>query len=162
MAPFNLDGETTLALASAATRRYREIEDAVPEAAAAIVAAATSHPGKPLRYYARVAQNAANRLAVREARNRRIPVQGLPPRHADDPADRIIEHLDGSRELVVVREAVRQLPPNQRKVVEAVYYAQEPATSTELSRALGLSPANLRMRHSRALSRLRSTLRDIT
>ncbi len=73
-----------------------------------------------------------------------------------DPADRVAEELDLPQERAAVRAALDELPPEQRQVIELMYYGGK--SQSTVSEELGLPLGTVKSRTLLGMRRLRASL----
>jgi RNA polymerase sigma-70 factor (ECF subfamily) len=99
---------------------------------------------------------------LKSKQNQQVPFSALDPDHGPDawaderPTD--ASHLERDDERRRLLAEVEALPENYRKVVMMYYY--EDVTYRELGRILGVSPATINARLTKARALLRSRLAD--
>lgn len=131
-------------------------QDAVQEAFLAVWRGAdrfVAERAKPSTWVLTLVHRRAVDLVRREDRRRAEPLE--PGHEAEAPAADDVEQL-GSREAV--REALRQLPPEQREAIELAYYGGY--TQSELAERLGQPLGTIKSRMFTGLSRLRDLLEE--
>jgi RNA polymerase sigma-70 factor (ECF subfamily) len=75
---------------------------------------------------------------------------------AEDPADLVVEELGLPQEREAVRRALDDLPPEQRQVIELMYFGGQ--SQSRISEALGLPLGTVKSRTLLAMRRLRGSL----
>jgi RNA polymerase sigma factor (sigma-70 family) len=75
---------------------------------------------------------------------------------AEDPADLVVEELGLPQEREAVRRALDDLPPEQRQVIELMYFGGQ--SQSRISETLGLPLGTVKSRTLLAMRRLRGSL----
>ncbi|MDQ3674720.1 MAG: sigma-70 family RNA polymerase sigma factor [Gemmatimonadota bacterium] len=134
-----------------------DAEDIVQEALFLTFNAIRKNPGEqPWRYFNALVRQ----IALRHLNKMRRPQDEFAPslergrfRFSGSPTSNVLEQRE---EAAVVQQAFKDLPPLDREIIEAMYL-QEFSTE-DAAELLGISPAVVRVRHYRALSRLRELM----
>jgi RNA polymerase sigma-70 factor (ECF subfamily) len=92
----------------------------------------------------------------REESQRRRADEASVPEAVDDPADEVAEDLDRPHERRAVRAALDTLPPDQRQVIELMYF--DGLSQTRIAERLSLPLGTVKSRARLAMRRLRGVL----
>lgn len=92
-----------------------------------------------------------NHTSIWRRRRRESLVSDVPDRPG--PVGNVV-----STQALVVREALRALPPRQRAVVVLRHYEDLP--EREIARVLGCSPGTVKSQHAKALAKLRHSMSE--
>jgi RNA polymerase sigma factor (sigma-70 family) len=97
-------------------------------------------------------------LVRREEAHRRRAERSIPQALATepDPADQVVAEVDAPEERRAVRAALGQLPPEQRQVIELMYF--EGRSQSQIATELGLPLGTVKSRTLLGMRRLRDTL----
>jgi RNA polymerase sigma factor (sigma-70 family) len=130
-------------------------QDAVQEAFLGVWRAADrfiAERAKPSTWLLTLVHRRAVDLVRREQRRRAEPLQPETETGAAEPAD----EAELATRRQTIREALRELPPEQREAIELAYYGGY--TQSELAERLGQPLGTIKSRMFTGLARLRETL----
>lgn len=95
-------------------------------------------------------------LVRREEAQRRRAVEAVPDVPPEDPGSSVVEEIGLSDDRAAVREALRQIPPEQRQVIELMYYGG--LSQSRIAEELGLPLGTVKSRTLLGMRRLRTAL----
>ena len=96
-----------------------------------------------------VRREEAHRRRVDEAAGDRVVV-------VDDPADQVVEEVGLPEERVAIQSALQELPPEQRQVIELMYF--DGLTQSKIADRLQLPLGTVKSRTLLGMRRLRTSL----
>jgi RNA polymerase sigma-70 factor (ECF subfamily) len=102
-----------------------------------------------------VHKRAVDAVRREEAQRRRADDAAL-PEAMEDPAEEIVEAIDLPRERRAVRIALGSLPPDQRQVIELMYF--DGLSQSRIAERLSLPLGTVKSRARLAMGRLRDSL----
>jgi RNA polymerase sigma-70 factor (ECF subfamily) len=150
---------TALAVANRIVRRMHLAEETVQEAFLAL----WRNPGgyDPSRgsvrsYLLSTVHHRAVDLVRREEAQRRRAEESLPDVPPEDPGATVVEDVGMEQERVVVRAALDSLPPEQRQVIELMYFGGK--SQSKIAEELGLPLGTVKSRTLLGMRRLRTAL----
>jgi RNA polymerase sigma-70 factor, ECF subfamily len=97
-------------------------------------------------------------LVRREEAHRRRAVQSIPEalETEPDPADQVVEEIGAPQERETVRAALNELPPDQRRVIELMYFGGR--SQSQIAAELELPLGTVKSRTLLGMRRLRGAL----
>jgi RNA polymerase sigma-70 factor (ECF subfamily) len=152
---------TALALAGGMLRESHLAEETVQEAFLSLWANASSYDERlgsvKAWLMSTVHHRAVDAVRREEAQRRRAESSAQEvPTISDDPGDAVVEEIDLRQQRAEVREALGALPPEQRRVVELMYF--NGMSQTRIADLLGVPLGTVKSRTLLAMRRLRAVL----
>jgi RNA polymerase sigma-70 factor (ECF subfamily) len=107
-----------------------------------------------------VHHRAVDAVRREEAHRRRADAAGSEPDPAtEDPGDTVVDEMGLFQERAAVREALGTLPPEQRQVIESMYFGGE--SQSQIAERLSLPLGTVKSRTLLGMRRLRAALVDL-
>jgi RNA polymerase sigma factor (sigma-70 family) len=150
---------TAMALAERILRRLHLAEETVQEAFLALWRNPEGYDperGSVRAWLLSTVHHRAVDLVRREEAQRRRAVDSVPDREEPDHAVEVVEEIGAQEERVSVREALGQLPPDQREVIELMYYGGR--SQSQIAQELDLPLGTVKSRTLLGMRRLRAAL----
>ena len=150
---------TAMALAERIVRRLHLAEETVQEAFLALWRNPDGYDperGSVRAWLLSTVHHRAVDLVRREEAQRRRALETAPDREAPDHAVVVVEEIDARAERASVREALQQLPPDQRQVIELMYYGGR--SQSQVAQELDLPLGTVKSRTLLGMRRLRAAL----
>jgi RNA polymerase sigma factor (sigma-70 family) len=150
---------TAMALAERVLRRLHLAEETVQEAFLALWRNPEGYDperGSVRAWLLSTVHHRAVDLVRREEAQRRRAVEAVPEQEEPDHAVDVVEEIGAQEERVSVREALQQLPPDQREVIELMYYGGR--SQSRIAQELDLPLGTVKSRTLLGMRRLRAAL----
>lgn len=140
------------AVVDVAARKLGNLEEAEAVAQEALLRALDATQSGEVRHFRALAMRIAINLALDMMRRREWRAPREDPEHLVDTE----VHREDRAALLRIREALDQLEPEQRKLIEMKYV--EERSFSQIAEQLGMSKNGVFARHERALEALRASL----
>jgi RNA polymerase sigma-70 factor (ECF subfamily) len=107
-----------------------------------------------------VHHRAVDMVRREEAHRRRADAAGAEPEPVtEDPGDTVVDEMGLFQERAAVRAALETLPPEQRQVIESMYFGGE--SQSQIAERLALPLGTVKSRTLLGMRRLRAALLDL-
>ena len=150
---------TAIALAERIVRRLHLAEETVQEAFLALWRNPDGYDperGSVRAWLLSTVHHRAVDLVRREEAQRRRALEAVPEREEHDHAAGVVEEIGAQVERASVREALQQLPPDQREVIELMYFGGR--SQSQIAQELDLPLGTVKSRTLLGMRRLRAAL----
>ena len=150
---------TAIALAERIVRRMHLAEETVQEAFLALWRNPDGYDperGSVRAWLLSTVHHRAVDLVRREEAQRRRALEAVPEREEPDHAAEVVEEIGARAERASVREALQQLPPDQREVIELMYFGGR--SQSQIAQELDLPLGTVKSRTLLGMRRLRAAL----
>jgi RNA polymerase sigma factor (sigma-70 family) len=153
---------TAIALAQRVVRRLHLAEETVQEAFLSLWRNPEGYDpsrGSVRAWLLSTVHHRAVDLVRREEAQRRRALEAVPEPEIPDPAAEVVAQIGAEQERAAVRGALGLLPPEQRQVLELMYYSGR--SQSQIAEMLGLPLGTVKSRTLLGMRRMRAALSEM-